>query len=142
MHYSPVILIVDDMPIERAATALLLKSLGFESEQAAGGSIALSMLKSRAYDCILLDLQMPDMNGLEFAARIRLLEKEVSRKTPIIAFTSCSEFQIKQECLDAGMDNFLGKDCTDSALREALACIFERKSSENAASMDLSVLSG
>lgn len=114
------ILVVDDQSITRTGTALLLTFLGFETEEAGNGFTALEKLKDASYAAIIMDYAMPEMNGPECAVKIRELEKTTGRRTPIIGMSASREHQIRENCLKAGMDDFLDKDCTRVELEEVL----------------------
>jgi CheY-like chemotaxis protein len=123
MHRDKVILVVDDTTINRMGTAMTVKTLGYGVEEVASGSAALDKLKSRRYAAVLMDLHMPDMDGLECAAKIRALETGLDSRIPIIAFSSTPESDVKQNCIDAGMDAFLDKACSSELLGKTLTSL-------------------
>lgn len=105
------ILVVDDTPIVRTATALMLESLGYKVDQAANGSIALTMFDPGFYAAVIMDFHMPNMNGFECTAKIRELEKSSGTRVPIICMSTAKEADMKERCLAADLDDFLDKDC-------------------------------
>lgn len=116
-----VILVVDDTNISRAGTVITVqKLLGFEVDEADDGTTALAKVKTNNYAAILMDCDMPTMNGLQCTALIRELEKDTGTRTPIIAFTASTEIQIREKCLKAGMDDYLEKSCSNAELSEML----------------------
>ncbi|SPF51595.1 hypothetical protein SBF1_5170001 [Candidatus Desulfosporosinus infrequens] len=70
---------------------------------------ALDILKDESFDIIFMDIQMPDISGYETTEIIRDMEKEVHRHTPIIATTAFALVGDREKCIDAGMDDYLGK---------------------------------
>lgn len=114
------ILVVDDAAINRMGTSMTVRSLGCTVHEAVSGRDALSMLKVRSYAAILMDLQMPEMSGIECTEQIRALETGSHCRIPIIAYSSMAERDAKQACLDAGMDAFLDKACSSDELARIL----------------------
>jgi two-component system sensor histidine kinase/response regulator len=78
-------------------------------EIASTGREAIDWLERERFDLILMDLQMPDMDGLEATARIREREKQHGGHTPIIALTAFTMKGDRERCLEAGMDNYINK---------------------------------
>jgi two-component system, sensor histidine kinase and response regulator len=107
------ILVVDDNAIIRHSTALLVNGFGFASDEAASGHEALTHLEAGQYALIFLDYNMPEMDGFQCTAQIREREKGTGKRIPIICLSACSEQEIKDACLDVGMDDYLDKACTN-----------------------------
>ena len=117
------ILLVDDDPINQTVARGLLRRHGFEAELAANGKEALEKLAGRRFDLVLLDLQMPELDGYQTATIIRQNESKCasapsagenagarhSRHIPIIALTTASAPGTREKCLAAGMDDYLTK---------------------------------
>ncbi|MFA7336447.1 MAG: response regulator [Candidatus Obscuribacterales bacterium] len=105
-------LVVDDQALNRIATAVVLEDLGFEVHLAASGREALLQFRANKYDVIVMDYEMPEMNGLDCSQRIREIEgtsgSDVDRVT-IIAFSGSLEEDIRERCLQAGIDAFVAK---------------------------------
>jgi CheY-like chemotaxis protein len=111
------ILVVDDQPIVRQGTAIVVKGFGFEADEAASGGEALANVKNRQYDLILMDYNMPEMDGFQCTQQIRAMEKGTGKRIPIICMTANPERDIKESCLNAGMDDYLDKACTNEQLK-------------------------
>ena len=112
------ILVVEDNPVNQMLASRLLLKLGFVADVAENGIEALKKLKLTHYSLILMDLQMPLMDGLEATRCIRTLGIEDPLfKVPIVALTTCENRKL---CLEAGMDDFLSKPLHLSLLRECL----------------------
>ncbi len=103
------ILLVEDNPINQRITQLMLQPLVRKLEVAKNGKEALEMFGSSRYDLILMDVQMPVMNGLVAAEKIRGLESSTHMHTPIIAITANAMLGDKEQCLAVGMDDYISK---------------------------------
>ncbi|MBX3171187.1 MAG: response regulator [Candidatus Eremiobacteraeota bacterium] len=110
------VLVVDDNDINQEVAAEMLRQLGITAHLAAGGAQAIELAQKYAYDAILMDLQMPGMDGLETAARLR----EQGATVPILALTANTRLEDRQACRVAGMDDFLAKPVRPQALYQAL----------------------
>jgi PAS domain S-box-containing protein len=113
------ILVVDDNPINRMVAARIAERLGFVVDTAADGEEAVSAAGRRAYAAILMDCQMPGLDGYEATMAIRSAEP-AGQRTPIIALTANAFAGIKDQCLAAGMDDYLAKPTTVSNVAAAL----------------------
>jgi len=102
-------LVVDDDYTSRLVAQLHLKKMGCQVETAAHGKEALEMVGRNSYHLVLMDCQMPVMNGYEATRYIREREKGTIRHTPIVAMTAKVLPGDREECLEAGMDGFLAK---------------------------------
>lgn len=102
-------LIVDDNPANQNVALLQLEKLGFQADVASSGLEALAKIKLKKYDLILMDCQMPDMDGYETTRQIRVYEESIGKThaTYIVALTA--NVGDKEKCLAAGMDHFLSK---------------------------------
>jgi PAS domain S-box-containing protein len=108
--YPTSILVVDDDAIGRFYISILLKQAGFEVAEAQDGLTALEKLKNGSFDIVLIDLQMPNVDGMETTRRLRLLERETGRpRTFVMALTAYSGDNERNGCRSAGMDDFLSK---------------------------------
>ena len=112
-------LIVDDNNINRKLMQLLVAELGGEFDSAENGVQAVDACSRKAYDLILMDVNMPVMDGLEATKRIRALESS-SRMTPIIALTANALPGDKERFIASGMDDYLSKPINENALLNIL----------------------
>lgn len=103
------VLIVEDNRVNQKVAAGMLKKLGYSSEIAANGIEALSKLTENDFELILMDCQMPEMDGFEATREIRLKEQGTNRHTPVVAMTAHVADGDEAKCLAAGMDDYLAK---------------------------------
>ncbi len=113
------ILLVDDSPINHKVALRMLDRLGCRADVASDGAEALAAVRRVAYDVILMDVQMPVMDGLEATRRIRTIEPEGGQPR-IIAMTAAAMSGDEARCRAAGMDDYITKPVQISALRAAL----------------------
>ncbi len=114
------ILIAEDHEINREVALSLLEPLGVTTDVAVNGRKAWNAVQSRHYDLILMDLQMPEMDGLEVTRRIRGLEGNAAR-IPIVAMTAHALSESRLACLEAGMNDFLTKPLDPTLLMATLS---------------------
>jgi CheY-like chemotaxis protein len=114
LHSGKRVLVADDEPINREVARIQLECAGLAVDFAEDGAEAVAMTLKTAYDAIFMDMQMPNVNGLEATRRIRMISKY--RDTPIIAMTANAFAEDKKRCLDAGMSDFLPKPCDPGVL--------------------------
>ena len=115
--------------MNRQVTVGLLEHLGYEADLASNGREVLEVLECQSYDVILMDVQMPEMDGLEVTRRIR--DKFAGRSQPkIIALTAHAMPGDRDRCLAAGMDGYLSKPLQVTDLKSALAAISLRGAHE------------
>ncbi len=103
------ILIVDDNLIIRQVIGRLLELVDCHYVMVSNGEKALVELEKDHYDLIMMDLQMPEMNGFETTARIRAMERETGEYIPILAMTGFHLENGFKKCINAGMDDYLEK---------------------------------
>ncbi len=103
------ILIVEDNEVNRILAERQLRKLGYAVTSCSGGREGVELALSGAFDAVLMDYQMPDVDGLEATRRIRRAETGGSRHTPIIAVTANATPADHDACLEAGMDDYLAK---------------------------------
>ena len=111
------ILVVEDHPANQYVAQSLLESLDCTVSIAGTGAEALELLGSETFDLVFMDCQMPGMDGYETTRRMRAV---LHRYIPVVAITANAMIDDKQRCLDAGMDDFLPKPFTKSALSDVL----------------------
>jgi signal transduction histidine kinase/DNA-binding response OmpR family regulator len=110
------ILLVEDNAVNARLALRQLAKLGFDAVAVANGRIALDVLQSQHWDLVLMDCQMPVMDGFEATAFIRAEERGASTRLPIVAMTANARAGDRDECLAAGMDDYLAKPVTMATL--------------------------
>ncbi len=113
------VLLVEDNGVNRKLATRLLEKLGHRVNEAHDGAIAVAMTAGHDYDVILMDMQMPVMDGLEATRAIRAREID-GRHVPIIALTANAMSGDRERCLEAGMDDYVSKPIEATALIAAL----------------------
>jgi len=122
---GPPILVVEDNAVNREVAAGMLENLGYRSESAVNGLLALEAIAESTYAAVLMDCQMPVMDGLTATQEIRRrearsTEARSSHRVPIIALTANAMEANRERCLAAGMDDFLPKPFTQAQLKGLL----------------------
>jgi len=109
--YKLKVLVVDDNLLNRKLACAILRNHDLEYDVAENGKIAFDFYLTNNYAMILMDIQMPIMNGIECARKIREFEKNSNSKltTPIIAVTAFVMESDKKNCFEAGMNDFIAK---------------------------------
>jgi two-component system sensor histidine kinase/response regulator len=116
------IMVVDDHEVNHAVVGAVLKKWGHAVSTAFDGQEALDKLATDSYDVVLMDLQMPVLDGLDATRRLRQREAQTGApRVPVIAMTARAMDEDKEGCLAAGMDGFLSKPLNQRALFETLA---------------------
>ena len=103
------VLLAEDNSVNRALAQRLLQKCGFTVAIAIDGMQAVAQMQSAEFDLVLMDIQMPEMDGFEATAEIRKGEKITGRRTPIIALTAHALKEDRERCLSAGMDAYVTK---------------------------------
>ncbi|WP_371375808.1 PAS domain S-box protein [Sporomusa aerivorans] len=114
------VLVVEDDPVNRTVIKRMLKEMGHYADCAENGVLALTFLNQTRYDCVLLDIQMPELDGIETTFRIRETEAGTERHIPIVALTAHALHGDKEKFLLAGMDDYLAKPFRLAELFEKL----------------------
>lgn len=114
------VLLVEDSPLLRVLAIKQLEKLGVKSQIVGSGLEAVELIKTRIFDLIFMDINIPDLDGLETTKRIRAYEKALGRHTPIIAMTAAAMKGDLERCMEAGMDDYLRKPVSMDDLREKL----------------------
>lgn len=113
------ILVVEDNPVNQMVAVGLLDALGYDADTADDGIDALEVYGKRHYDAVLMDVQMPRLDG--YAATRALRERETGTRVPVLAMTAAAVEGERERCLEAGMDDFLTKPVDPDALAATLA---------------------
>jgi signal transduction histidine kinase/DNA-binding response OmpR family regulator len=111
------ILVVDDHELNRDLMLLILREYKYVVVTAENGYEALELLKKKEFDLVLMDVQMPELNGIETTKKIRNL---LALDVPVIACTAFSQPSEKQACIEAGMNDYLGKPIDEKELLRLL----------------------
>ncbi len=119
------VLLVDDNVINQKVAMRLLKQMGYWPDTAANGLEAIDALKRKRFDLVFMDVQMPELDGLEATRRIRTMETEpgsalFGRKQTIIAMTANAMQGDREKCLEAGMNDYIAKPVRPENLQAAI----------------------
>ena len=113
---------MEDNPTNQVVALGMLKKMGMSVDLATNGEEALAALASTTFDIVLMDLQMPVMDGFEATRQIRSPASNVrNRGIPVIAMTAHATQDDRERCLGAGMDDFVRKPFSPQVLAEVLA---------------------
>lgn len=115
------ILLAEDNAVNRKLALMQLKKIGYRADVAEDGHAVLAAMQSTRYDLILMDCQMPEMDGYETTRAIRAVEQHSGAHIPIIAITANAMEGDRERCMEAGMDDYLAKPISVAAMREKLA---------------------
>ncbi len=117
------ILLAEDNPVNQSVAVRTLQRLGHSVVVANNGRDALSLLQTAKYDLVLMDIQMPEMDGFTATQEIRKLEKRTGNHLPIIALTAHAMKGDRERCLEAGMDGYVAKPITARELTQVIAAV-------------------
>ncbi|MBX9770029.1 MAG: response regulator, partial [Candidatus Obscuribacterales bacterium] len=115
------ILVVEDNAVNQKVVLLMLKELGYAAHAVGNGKEAVQAVSRTHYGLVLMDCQMPEMNGFEATNAIRKLDALTGRHTPIVALTAHAMSEDRDQCLSAGMDDYISKPVTSKKLGEILS---------------------
>ena len=124
------VLLVDDNDLNRSMGKAQLDKLGCSSVIAGSGAEALKALGREVFDVVLLDIQMPDMNGFEAAAAIRERERGAAKRTPVVAMTAHAMKGFREKCLESGMDGYVSKPVKLQNLANAIESALQLKANQ------------
>jgi signal transduction histidine kinase/CheY-like chemotaxis protein len=113
--------VVDDHALNRTIAVGKLAALGHHAVAVASGREALDAIQARHFDMVLMDCQMPDMDGYQTSAEIRRREAGTGVRLPIVALTADATTESRERCVAAGMDDFIEKPFARETLAEQLA---------------------
>ena len=111
------IIIAEDDPFHKRVMLLMLKKLGIKAETSSNGLEVLHILEKQFCDIVLMDIQMPKMNGIETTKIIRMIWPHGPK---IVVVTDCDSNTYREICLDAGANDFLAKPLTIDGLKAAI----------------------
>jgi CheY-like chemotaxis protein/nitrogen-specific signal transduction histidine kinase/HPt (histidine-containing phosphotransfer) domain-containing protein len=128
LSFDARILVAEDNGVNRDVVTGILETMGIRVITAANGRIAVDLFAEETFDAVLMDCEMPVMDGVEASRRIREFESSAARvsgdkkrpRTPIIALTAHALIEVRDRCLRAGMDDFLTKPFNDVQMGETL----------------------
>ena len=115
------ILLAEDNRVNQTVATRLLEKMGHSVLAANNGTEVLSLLATQAFDLVLMDVQMPEMDGLMATQKIREREKQTQSHLPIIAMTAHAMKGDRERCLEAGMDGYVAKPIDRKELEQAIA---------------------
>ncbi len=130
---KPRVLVVEDNRINQRLAVLVLEKLGCRVDVAGDGREALDAVARLPYNVVLMDCQMPEMDGYEATRAIRIVEQTTGRHLPIIAMTANVMQGDREKCLAAGMDDYLAKPVTKDVLKAAIQRWARRPATEPSA---------
>ena len=119
-RHGPRVLVVEDNPVNQKVTQRILEKLGYRADLAADGRQALAALAEQRYDVVLMDCQMPVLDGFAATQALRERERGSDLHTTVVAMTANALEGDRERCLEAGMDDYLAKPVTLASLRDAL----------------------
>ncbi|PZM81689.1 MAG: hypothetical protein DKT66_21065 [Candidatus Melainabacteria bacterium] len=119
-HADKVILVADDSPVNQKVALLQLKSLGLMARAVSSGEEAIEQVRTGEYSLVLMDCQMPEMDGFEATKAIRKLEEGTVKHIPVIALTGSADAEGRAKCMNSGMDEVLIKPVAPNKLMEVI----------------------
>jgi CheY-like chemotaxis protein len=121
------ILLAEDNPVNQLLATRLLDKFGHKVQVANNGKEALALLEKHGFDVVLMDVQMPEMDGFETTARIRTREQATGQHLPIVALTAHAMKGDRERCLQAGMDGYVTKPIQTQELLDTLEALVRRR---------------
>ena len=125
-HAGTRVLLAEDEPVNQEITVCLLNDVGLVVDLAEDGCQALSLAQRNPYSLILMDMQMPNMNGIDATRAIRA--DSLNRDTPIVAMTANAFDDDRKRCLEAGMNDYLSKPVSPDLLFERVLAALNLRS--------------
>ena len=130
------VLVVEDNEINQMVALGMLESLGYEVDTADNGALALKALESNEFDVILMDCQMPEMDGYEATRRIRANPDRKISSIPIIALTANAMSGDAEKCIAAGMDDYLAKPFEPELFEEKMVSWTTNKTADSTGNLN------
>jgi CheY-like chemotaxis protein/HPt (histidine-containing phosphotransfer) domain-containing protein len=127
------VLLAEDNDINQRLATTLLERYGHRVTVVGNGREALKQLEWRSFDLVFMDVQMPELDGLEATAIIRQRERGTGRHIPVIAMTACAMKGDRERCLEYGMDSYVSKPLKPQELFDAIAALFPGSEIQTAA---------
>jgi CheY-like chemotaxis protein len=115
------VLVAEDNPVNQKIAAAMLAKLGHQVDVVGTGREAVDQAQLVGYDVVLMDCQMPEMDGWEATATLRSIP--ATRLLPVIALTASATTEVREACLRAGMNGYLSKPVRIDELREAIESV-------------------
>jgi CheY-like chemotaxis protein len=120
------ILVAEDNAVSQKLLTTLLRERGHEVTVAGNGSVALDLFDKQTFDLILMDIQMPEVDGLQVTAEIRRREEGTGKHIPIVAMTAHAMAGDRERCLESGMDGYMAKPIHPGELMALIAGMTEQ----------------
>jgi signal transduction histidine kinase/DNA-binding response OmpR family regulator len=121
------ILLAEDNRVNQIVATRMVEKMGHSVEVAGNGHVALLLLATQPFDLVLMDVQMPEMDGLTAAKKIRESEQSTPFHIPIIAMTAHAMKGDRERCIDAGMDGYVSKPISGQVLEKEIASVIEKE---------------
>jgi signal transduction histidine kinase/CheY-like chemotaxis protein len=119
------VLLVEDNAVNQMVAESLLERRGFDVVVASNGREGVDAFQRERFDLVLMDIQMPEMDGFEALAAIRAIEEPTGRHTPVVALTAHALKEDRERCLAAGMDDYLSKPIEAAKLYETIRGVLD-----------------
>jgi two-component system, sensor histidine kinase and response regulator len=119
------VLLVEDHAVNQMVAQAILERRGFEVVLAGNGREGVEAFRRERFDLVLMDIQMPEMDGFEALEAIRALEQRTGRRTPVVALTAHAMKEDRERCLAAGMDDYLSKPIDAGKLADIIRGVLD-----------------